>query len=71
MQTKLRQKLVFDPGGCSGRLRGCPFLGGRLALLRGGFVWNAEIVFVARACFVERGTVLQFEEQAIWHAVRY
>ena len=34
---KVRQTLVFDSsGGCSNRLRGCPFLGGRRALLRGG-----------------------------------
>ena len=35
IQTKSSQTLVFDPGGCSGRLRGCPFLGGWRALLRG------------------------------------
>ena len=33
IQTKSRQTLVFDPGGCSGRLRGCPFLGGSHTLL--------------------------------------
>ena len=38
IQTKSRQTLVFDPGGCSGRLRGCPFLRRQRALLRGGFV---------------------------------
>ena len=38
VQTKLRQNLVFDPGGCSSHLRGYPFLGGRHALLCGGFV---------------------------------
>ena len=38
VETKLRQTLVFDPGGYLGRLRGCPFLGGRRALLRGMFV---------------------------------
>ena len=50
---------MFDAGGCSGRLRGCPFLGGRRALAAwGGFVWDAEMVFGARACFVERRTIL-------------
>ena len=36
VQTKSRRTLVFDPDSCSGRLRGCPFLGGRRTLLRGG-----------------------------------
>ena len=45
---------MLNPGGCSSRLRGYPFLGGRHALLRGGSVWDAEMVLGARACFVER-----------------
>ena len=32
IQTKSRPTLVFDPDGCTGRLRSCPFLGGRRAL---------------------------------------
>ena len=36
IQTKSRQNLVFDPSGCSGGLRGCPFLEVRRALLREG-----------------------------------
>ena len=35
-ETILRQTLVFDPGGCSGRLHGCLFLGERRAFFRGG-----------------------------------
>ena len=35
-ETILRHTLVVDPGGCSGRLRGCFFLGERRVLLRGG-----------------------------------
>ena len=31
--NKLRQTLVFDPGGSKGRLRACPFLGTWRALL--------------------------------------
>ena len=50
--------MVFNHGGLSIRLRGCPFLGGRCALLRGGFVWDAEMVLGARACFDERRTIL-------------
>ena len=44
IQTKLRQNLMLDLGGCTGRLRACPFLEGRSALLRGGFVWDAAMV---------------------------
>ena len=36
IETKLRKTLVFDSGGCSGRLGGCPFPGGRCSLLREG-----------------------------------
>ena len=32
IQMKSRQTLVFDPGGCTGRLRDYSFLGGRYAL---------------------------------------
>ena len=35
IETKSRQFLVFDPGGCSGGLCGYPFLGGQRALLLG------------------------------------
>ena len=42
VETKSRQTLAFDPGGCSSHLRDRPFLGGRHALLRGGgVVWDA------------------------------
>ena len=41
LETKSRQTLVFDPGGCTGRLRTCPFLGEWHALLCGEvFVWT-------------------------------
>ena len=49
LETKSRQTLVFDPGGCTDRLRACPFLGGRRALLRGRFVWDAAMVSEAEA----------------------
>ena len=35
IETKSGQNLVFDPGGFTGRLRACPFLGMRRALLSG------------------------------------
>ena len=54
IHTKLGQGLVFDSGGCSGRLLGCPFLGGRRALLRRGSFemlrWYLRLEFF----FVER-----------------
>ena len=43
IQTKSTQTLVFDPGGSTGRLRACPFLRGRSALLCGDvFVWASD-----------------------------
>ena len=54
-ETKSKQTLVFDPGGCSGRLRCCPFLSERLALLRRGFVWDATIVSEAGAFLLSEG----------------
>ena len=40
LETKSRQTMFFDPGGCTGRLRACPFLGAWRALLCGeGFDW--------------------------------
>ena len=43
LKTKSRQTLVFEPDDCSGRLRGCPFLGGWRALLCGEiFVWTSD-----------------------------
>ena len=35
IRTKQRQTMVLDLGGCSGRLRGCPFLRGLHAMLSG------------------------------------
>ena len=39
IQIKSRQTLVFDLGGCTGRLRAGLFLGERRALFRGELVW--------------------------------
>ena len=47
IQTKSRQNLVFDPCGYSDYLRGCPFLAERRALLGGGFVSDAAMVYEA------------------------
>ena len=35
IQTKSRQTLLFDPGGCTGHLRACPFIGGWRAFFFG------------------------------------
>ena len=41
LEMKTRQTLVFDPGGCTGRLRACLFLRGWCTLLFGEvFVWT-------------------------------
>ena len=40
IQTKSRQTLLFDSGGCSSHLRDRLFLRGRRTLLRGGSVWT-------------------------------
>ena len=43
LKTKSRQTLVVDPGGSTGRLRACPFLGACRALLCGEvFVWAPD-----------------------------
>ena len=43
IQTKSRQILVLNPGGCKDHLRACPFLGGWHALLCGEvFFWTLE-----------------------------
>ena len=72
LETKSRQTLVFDPGGCTGRLRACPFLGGRHALLCGRFVWDAAMVSEAGAVLLDGGIQHHFPRkgQAIWFAVR-
>ena len=73
IETELRRTLVFDPSGCSGRLHACPFLGGRYALPRGGFIWNAEMVSEAGSFLLDGGLQHHFprEGQAIWYAVRH
>ena len=41
LETKRRQTQVFDPGGCTGHLRACPFLRRwRVLLCREIFVWT-------------------------------
>ena len=36
--------MVYNPGGCAGHLRGCPFLEGRYALGRGWVRLDAAMV---------------------------
>ena len=43
---------MLDPGGCTSRLRGCPFLGGRHALRIGWVRLNAAMVAEAGAFLV-------------------
>ena len=65
VETKSRQTLAFDPGGCSSHLRDRPFLGGRHALLRGGGgCLGRRMVFEAGKFFVELRTSTSFQEKA-------
>ena len=63
---------MFDPGGCSGDVRGCPFLGG---WARDGLGWirsDAVMISKAGAFSVGGGLVHHFprEAQAICYALR-
>ena len=53
LRTKPRQTLMFDLGGCSDCLRGCPFLGGRYALLSGRVCLYAALVSEARVFLIQ------------------
>ena len=65
IQTKLRQTLVFNPGGSTVRLHACPFLGGCARCSVGKFYLDAAMVSEAGAFLVDGGEV-----QAIHYAVR-
>ena len=54
---------MFDSGGCTGRLRGCPFLGGRHALRITWARLNAAMVAEAGAFLVHRGVEHSFQER--------
>ena len=54
LETKAGQTLMFDPGGCAGRLRGCPFLGKRYAFPIGWACSDAARVAEAGAFLVHR-----------------
>ena len=64
---------MFDPGGCSGRLRSCLFLGGWRALLRGEVRLDAGWYLRLERFFIERSTLASFsrEVQVILYAVCY
>ena len=62
--------MVFDPDGCTGRLRGCPFLGGWFSLLRGGFVWDAAMVSDAGAFLLSIGLQHHFQEKEMRFGTR-
>ena len=61
IQTKSRQTLVFDPDCWPGHLRGCPFLGGRHALLSGYVRLDAAMVTEAEAFLVHGGLEHHFQ----------
>ena len=55
IETKSRKTLVFDPGGSTGRLRACPFLGWWRTLLCGRFWFERRTVLEAGAFLVDGG----------------
>ena len=63
IETRSRQTLALDLDGCTGRLRACPFLGGRRALLRGRFVWDAAMVSETGAFLLDGGLQHHFQEK--------
>ena len=55
---------MFDPGGCTGRLRSCPFLGGWHTLRIGWAYLNAPLVVAeAGVLFVHGGVEHHFQER--------
>ena len=54
---------MFDPGGCEGHLRGCPFLGGRHALCIRWARLDAAMVAEAGAFLVLGGAEHHFQER--------
>ena len=55
---------MFDPSGHTGRLRGCPFLGGWHALRIGWARLDAAIVAEAGAFLVNGGAEHHFQKRA-------
>ena len=62
-KTKSRQAVVADPGGCSGHLRGCPFMGGPHALLSGWVRLYAAMVSEAEELLAHGGLEHHFQEK--------
>ena len=54
---------MFDPGGRTGCLRGCPFLGGWYALRSGLARLDAAMVAEAGVFLVHRGLKHHFQER--------
>ena len=66
LETKPRQTLVFDPGGFTGHLRACPFLGTWRALLCGWARLDAAIVVAKTgALWVHGGVGHHLQERTI------
>ena len=65
IQTKSRQTLEFEVGGCTGRLDSCPFLGGRytLRIIRWTHLNAAMGVTEAGAFLVHRGVKNHFQKR--------
>ena len=54
---------MFDPSGCLSRLRGCPCLEERRALLRRGFVCDSAIRSEAGAFLVDGGFQHNYQDK--------
>ena len=70
LETKIRQALVSKPGGCTGHLRGYPFLGGRHALRRGWVRLDAAMVSKAGAFLVDGGLGTSFSKRGTSNSLR-
>ena len=51
-ETKSRQNMVFDPGGLSGCLCGCPICEGDARCIVGGLTWKAFAIRYNYLCFL-------------------
>ena len=63
METKSRQNMVFDPGGLSGCLCGCPFWEGGARCIVGGLIWEAFDIRYNYLCFSRFQYVPKFSRE--------
>ena len=71
IETKLRQNMVFDPGGYSGRLCCYLFWESGANCFVGGFAWDAVMETGAGACFIELRTASSYSKKGKQFTVLY